>query len=185
LRAALGREGIWRTLVARVQGVSASELALRDALPFHIRQIFLIQQESGLLLAHVGAEETADSDLISAMLTAIRDFVRDSFGSTQDDQLDEVQYGQQRIIIQSGPDVYLAVVFSGIQPEGFHRHLRHFVSELHVNFGSIFHNYDGDPTSLLNLEPKLGRIITDDQWSHSENYNVHAIGFTIGVGRSD
>ena len=132
LRATFGSQGFFRTLWARLRGVPPGELAVRDALPFQIRQLFLIHQESGLLLAHVGDEETADSDLIGAMLTAIRDFVHDSFGLDQGDQLDEVQYGNQRIIVQSGKAAYLAVVFKGVEPAGFHRHLRDFVSELHV-----------------------------------------------------
>ena len=161
LRATFGREGIWRAIGARMRGVSPSELALRDALPFRIRQIFLIQQQSGLLLARAGDEETADSDLISAMLTAIRDFVHDSFGPDQDDQLDQVRYGQQRIVVQSGPDVYLAIVYSGIEPEGFHNQLRHFVSELHVNHGPGLRTYNGDPATLPNVQPKLSRLLTD------------------------
>ncbi|MGH8630022.1 MAG: hypothetical protein ACREU7_04550, partial [Burkholderiales bacterium] len=47
LRAALGPQGIWRTLTARLRGVSPAELALRDALPFTLRGIFLIQRGSG------------------------------------------------------------------------------------------------------------------------------------------
>ncbi len=164
LKVAFGPQGILRTSMARLRGVSPSQLALRDSLPFSIKEIFLIQHGSGLLLAHShhSSAEVADSDLISAMLTAIRDFVRDSFGNGgKEEELDEVQYGDQRIIIQSGRAAYLAVVTTGVEPEGFRAHLRTFVSELHVKHEKVLRQFNGDPTMLPNLQPKIARLVAE------------------------
>jgi hypothetical protein len=162
LRSTFGPQGFLRTLTARLRGVSPSRLALRDALPFAIKQIFLIQHHSGLLLAHHSDTDTIDSDLISGMLTAIRDFVRDSFGNgSHEEELDEVQYGENRIIIQSGRAAYLAVVITGVEPEGFHARLKSFVSELHVRYEKTLLNFNGDPTTLPNLRPKITRLIEE------------------------
>ena len=48
---------------------------------YQVKQDFLIHRESGLVLQHVedGSAETRDPDLVSGMLTAIRDFVQDYF----------------------------------------------------------------------------------------------------------
>lgn len=102
LRSTFGPEGFLRHLIARLRGVSASELTLREALPFEIKEIFLIQRSSGMLIAHshYGDLTTGDSDLIGGMLTAIREFVRDAFQT--EDALDEVQFGEDRIVIQNG-----------------------------------------------------------------------------------
>lgn len=169
IRATFGPAGFLRTTQARLRGVSPSELILRDSWPFSIREIFLIQHGSGLLLAHShpGSAEVTDSDLISSMLTAIRDFVHDSFGQGEkDEELDEVQYGDHRIIIQSGRTVYLAVVITGVEPEGFRAQLREFVSELHVRYENAFRNYNGDPATLPNLQPKLGRLVAETVGAH-------------------
>jgi len=150
LRQTFGPQGMLRNTMARLRGVSPSELALRDALPFTIREIFLIQHGSGLLLAHShpGSSEVADSDLIGGMLTAIRDFAHDAFGhGSQEKELDEIQYGDERIILQSGRAAYLAVVINGIEPEGFRAVLRTFISELHVKYDAALRNYRGDPTT--------------------------------------
>ena len=52
-----------------------------NTLQYRVEQVFLIHAETGLLLQHLSADPRAsqDADQISAMLTAIRDFVRDSF----------------------------------------------------------------------------------------------------------
>jgi hypothetical protein len=161
---AFGPRGMIRMALARLFGISVSQMTLRDALSFSIRDVFLIQHESGLLIdhSHPGNPDATDSDLISAMLTAIRDFAHDSFGHAgKDEQLDEVQYGDQRIIIQSGRAVYLAVVITGVEPEGFRAKLHEFVSNLHVKHEKSLRQFNGDPTTLPNLQPKITRLITE------------------------
>jgi hypothetical protein len=155
---------LFKNLRARLRGVSASELAIREALPFSIQELFLIQHESGLLLAHLSHEEedNGDSDLISGMLTAIRDFAHDSFGDgSADENLDEIQYGDERIVIQSGQHVYLAVVTTGVEPEWFRAKLRSFVSELHIQHAPALRDYSGDPSTIPNISPQLAELSTD------------------------
>ncbi|MFK7800641.1 MAG: hypothetical protein AB8G95_03320, partial [Anaerolineae bacterium] len=99
-----------QTILNRIRGVDPAELALRNAIPFDIRQIFLIQHDTGLVLEFVNQEqeELTDHDLISSMLTAIRGFVNDSFSpDSNDDELHEVQFGDERIILESGTAAYI------------------------------------------------------------------------------
>lgn len=164
LRAAFGPESFLRAFWARLRGVPPSALVLRESLPFSVDEAFLIQHGSGLLLAHYhpGGSGSADPDLLSGMLTAIRDFVRDAFGEGQEDkELDEVQYGDQRIIVQSGQAAYLALVVTGIEPEGFRARLREFVADLHIRYGRALREYDGDPSTLPNLHPPLARLVAE------------------------
>jgi OOP family OmpA-OmpF porin len=66
----------WRT------GKPLAEVILLRTLVYRVEQVFLIHRESGLLLQHVSASARGvqDADMVSGMLTAIRDFVHDSFG---------------------------------------------------------------------------------------------------------
>jgi hypothetical protein len=164
LKTVLNPRNYRRAILARLRGVSAAQLTLRDSLPFSVQNIFLIQRGSGLLIAHsqVGAD-IVNSDLVSGMLTAIRDFVRDSFGQGQaEKELDEIQYGNQRIVIQSGQVVYLAVLIDGIEPEGLHARLHDFAAELRVRYERPLRDYSGDPATLPNnLQPKLDRLVAD------------------------
>lgn len=164
LKETFGPQGYLRFFSARLRGIDPSELALRDSLPFEIRELFLIQRGSGFLLAHnhLGTSEEGARDLISGMLTAISDFVRDSFGQEGEaDQLDEIQYGELRIIIQNGHAAYLAVLIRGIEPEGFRTTLRDFISELHIEHATALRNYEGEPDTLPNLQPQLVQLATN------------------------
>jgi cytoskeletal protein RodZ/predicted transcriptional regulator len=150
----------WRSSMARLRGVSSSELTLRDSMPFSLEQMFLIQHDSGLLLANYPVEEGQfSSGLIGGMLTAIRSFARDSFGQgTDETELDEIQYGDERIIISGGQFCYLAAVIRGVEPEGFHATLREFISELNLESEAALRHYDGDPDILPFMEGKLADL---------------------------
>jgi hypothetical protein len=74
----------------RSVGIPESTLLLRDALPFQVTEVFLVERQSGLLLQHLSHDpETAeDSDLVSGMLTAIHDFAQDTFGRDRVGEVD-------------------------------------------------------------------------------------------------
>ncbi len=159
INATFGPQGILRTLGARLRGVSPGQLALRDALPFHVRELFLIHYQTGLLIAHYGTTlEDGDRDLVSNMLTAIRDFVQDSFGDGGDDELEAIEYGDQRIIIQGGSAAYVAVVIEGIEPEGFHANLRRLVTDLHLQHYDALTGYSGRASNGPNYRSVLAQF---------------------------
>ena len=162
LRGGFRPDRLARQTKARLSGVSPADLELRDSLPFSVREVFLIENESGLLMARSGSEEAVDSDLISGMLTAIRRFVHDSFALPEGpDPLDEIQYGDQRIIVREGRDCFLAVVIRGIEPPGFRAKLRNFVDQLHSEHAGTLRNYDGDSALLANIRPRLDSLSSE------------------------
>jgi hypothetical protein len=167
LKATTSPGKIARRAGAQLRGVPISDLEMRDALPFSVREIFLIQSGSGLLLARAGSDAAVDSDLISGMLTAVRDFMHDSFARAEaHGPLDEVQYGEQRIIVQDGRLCYLAVVIQGIEPPGFRAELRRYLTRLHSDEHRTLQAFDGDmaslggvPATVDGLAAELGRMI--------------------------
>ena len=153
---------LWWRLRARIGGASPGELALREALPFQVAQVFLIHRKTGLLLQHAcAAEEPAeDSDLIGSMLSAIRDFAEDAFGRGEQADLDVIEYGDRRILIEAGEHAYLAVVVDGVEPPGFRAEMRERIIEIGNTYVSVLRDYDGDPTPLASTEASLHSLMT-------------------------
>ena len=58
-------------------------------------------------------ETEVDEDIFSSMLTAIQEFVQDSFREVEDAPVKRIDFGSQKIMIERGKDVYLAVVYTG------------------------------------------------------------------------
>ena len=162
LRSTFSVKRLGRRLRARLQGIPESELVLREALPFSVQDVFLIHRASGLLLCHL-SEDTgrdADSDVIGAMLTAIRDFAQDAFGDRREGGLDEIQYGSLSILVEAGPWAYLAVVVDGIAPEDLRHHMRSALSDVNRAYAPALEAFDGDLATVAgaagNLKPLLG-----------------------------
>jgi len=157
MRRAFGFGAFLRRLRARLSGVSEAELILREALPFTIREIFLIHQASGLLLARIsqpGVMEK-DSDLISAMLTAIKDFARDAFGRGVEGELAEIEYGDRRILLEFGRQAYLAAVVDGVEPMGFRQVMRDALAAVHDAHGAALSQYARDGTKIEGIDRPL------------------------------
>jgi hypothetical protein len=167
-----------RRAQARARGVSDAELVLRDALPFRVSELFLVHRESGLLLLHlpsamqVGRPDGAGSenaDLISGMLTAIRDFAQDAFGSGQEGGLDEIQYGNRRILIEACQHVYLAAVVDGVEAAGFRERLRETTLEVENAYIDALKRYDGDASRFAASEPRLAALLAEQGPSAEES----------------
>ena len=160
LRPSATPRGIARRLQARATGVSDEELALRDVLPFEVEEMFLIHRASGLLLRHLSTHPgaAADRDLVSGMLTAIRDFVSDAFGRGQQGELEAIQYGDRRILIEVAESVYLAVVVKGVEPPGFRAALRERVIGVQSRYGFLLRSYQGDATTFAAVDPTLNEL---------------------------
>ena len=97
-------------IAAQLQGISAGELFFRDNLPYQIQRVFIIHRNSGLLLAQTSpsGELSDDLDMVSGMLTAIRDFAKDSLG--EEGELNEIKHGEQLILLQTSQEIYVAAV---------------------------------------------------------------------------
>lgn len=161
MRSALDIKVLARRAQARLAGVPDAEFALRFALPFQVLQIFLIHHETGLLLHSVtqDPELAADSDIISGMLTAIRDFAEDAIGHGVEGDLDEVQYGDKRILIESARYIYIAVVTKGVAPQGYRTDVRECLLDIEHAHASRLRDYSGDSTPFAAARPLLEPLL--------------------------
>jgi len=139
------------------KGVPYAELVLKHTLIYRVDEVFLIQPESGLLISHVAHPEaiTEDSDAVSAMLSAIQDFIRDSFAEDKQSGLDTVELGEHTLWVVSGPQAILACAIRGIAPLSLRSKLQEILEEIHINFKEELAAFDGDSSGLEPIEEVL------------------------------
>ncbi len=135
----------WRMEAIRT-GRPYAEVALLHSLIYRVEQVFLIHRKSGLLLQHLVAPAVAiqDPDLVSGMLSAIREFVQDSFNSQQGDSLESLQVGELQIWIEQGPQAILAAVIRGQAPQELRITLKETLEDVHRRFGEELEKFEGD-----------------------------------------
>ncbi len=151
-------------VMGRVKGVSEAEMMLREALPYDIERVFLIHRETSLLLASASKEkhQTADLDMVSSMLSAIRDFASEAFGTTGSGELEEITHAGKRILLEAGPYAYIAAVVDGFEPQGYNQFLATKVSQLHIDHRMAMRNFSGDMSELPDFAKELRPLLNPD-----------------------
>lgn len=135
----------WR-LEARQTGKSFAEVVMLRTLLYRVEQVFLIHRETGLLLQHLVAPQVTaqDADLVSAMLTAIQDFVHDSFSVRKEEILDTLHFGELTIWIEPGPQAILAGIIRGNAPQELRLVFQETIEKIHRKLKSQLNAFHGE-----------------------------------------
>jgi OOP family OmpA-OmpF porin len=138
-------------------GVPYPEVVLKHALVYRVEQALLVHAETGLLLEHVTARDLVapDADLISSMLTAIQDFVRDSFRPAEGAMLRTFSVGEHTVQLEAGPRALLAVVIRGQAPRDVLQRQQDTLETVHLEFATQLADFTGDATPFLPARPLL------------------------------
>jgi OOP family OmpA-OmpF porin len=147
----------WRT------GVPYAQIVLKHALIYRVEQVFLIHAETGLLLSHAWAPEleASDPELISGMLTAIRDFVADSFSRERDvGGLRRFSVGELTVMVEQGPRAVLAAVVRGEAPDDLLLRLQDTLETVHLQYAAALADFDGDTDAFGPARPLLAELLT-------------------------
>ncbi|OCQ89831.1 flagellar motor protein MotB [Nostoc sp. MBR 210] len=146
----------WR-LEAKRTGKSFAEIVLLRTLIYRVEQIFLIHRQTGLLLHHVRLQQIAvqDPDLVAAMLTAIQDFVKDSFSVLQEDTLRSLRFGELTIWVEAGPQAIIAGIIRGKPPQELRAVFQAAIEKLHLKLGIELHSFTGETEPFQASEPYL------------------------------
>jgi outer membrane protein OmpA-like peptidoglycan-associated protein len=141
-----------RKVKAKLTGVSETELLLEESSDADIQAIFVIQKETGLLIAeaHLENSEIDDPHMVASMASAIKDFVNDWITSQEETDSKEVQllsYGDATLYIESAGSVYL-IAFLDAEPDYEQRgKINAFFSRLLKKQSRFFQDFDGDDSA--------------------------------------
>jgi len=112
----------WQGWLIRIKtwfgGANESDIVLQGISDATIEEIFVIEQNSGLLFGSYSRTKTIDEDMIAGMLTAIKSFVVDAF-KTEDQNLEGIEYESYHILFYNFNKFFLTVVVSGITTASF------------------------------------------------------------------
>lgn len=141
----------WRT------GKPFAEVVLLHRLRYRVEQVFLIHRETGLLLQHVATNGAViqDQHVLSGMLTAIQNYVRDSFGGRQDQTLDQFQVGEWTVWSEQGSQAYLACVVRGTPPGSLREILCDTLNHIHAQHTDALAHFVGDEAPFKTTQPQL------------------------------
>jgi OOP family OmpA-OmpF porin len=154
----------WRGLQWRLEamrtGRTFSDIVMLHTLLYRVEQVFLIHTETGIVLDYVENEgiKAQDADLVSAMLTAVQDFVKDCFaGGEQAAALESLQMGELTIMVERTPQAYIACVVRGTAPASFTSQLNTSLELIILECAEEFKQFaaDGDSAPFKKVRRHL------------------------------
>jgi OOP family OmpA-OmpF porin len=144
---------------AAISGKSYAELLLAKSDFFQVKHVFLIDRKTGLLIQKVSlnGDEMEDADMITAMLTAIQDFVKDAFSKDikRGDILDTIKIQDLNVWIQDGASSVLVLVMNGYIPESYRLIFKEKLEDITIHFGDRLSKFSGNPDDFQDIKPYL------------------------------
>jgi len=161
----------WRFEAMRT-GKSFSEVALLHSLVYRVEQVFLIHRESSLILQHLVAPEVSaqDSDMVSGMYAAVRDFMKDSFGAGEKEKERdalEAKLGDILLWAEIGPKAAVAVTSRGEPPQALHRKLSEVLEYIHSAYGAKLDEFKGNAAAFDGTCEQLSSCFLSQKREHA------------------
>lgn len=150
----------WRWQAFRTRKPYA-EIVLLNSLLYRVEQVFLIHRGTGLLLQHAesGSPASRDPEMVSGMLTAVQDFVRDSIGGAEGEDLQTVRVGEFSVVLAYAPGLILAGFVRGVVPHQLHRLFQDAVQAIQEEQLSALASFRGDTSKFDSSRPHLVRCL--------------------------
>lgn len=110
-----------------------------------IEEIFVVYKDGKPLLHETRRiKPEMDSDLVSGMFTAVQDFVKDSFGKGEKGVLNELQYGDMKIVVEQGEHIYMAVVSTSSDVTELRKQVRNNIMDIEKGLKDTLSRWDGN-----------------------------------------
>lgn len=148
--------------VVAVVGVAAYGVLRRGRTV--IDEVFLLHKD-GLLIKHYTrrVRPDVDSDVLSGMLIAVQNFVNESFmgseGLEKEGQLDELRFGEFKIVIERGRSVSVAAVLSGDPTDRIKGEVKAAIADMEEALGETLDEWSGDMRSVEGADAYMQDLI--------------------------
>ncbi len=124
-------------------------------------EIFAVNN-AGLLLATAlpEEEEEVDGDIFAGMLSAVQNFVKDSFDRSGEAKggLGRLEYGDMKILIEHGEQIYLAAVIKGKEHPDMKRALAKTVRDIENDDSLPMDDWSGDMDEMKGIQERISKL---------------------------
>jgi len=114
-----------------------------------VDETFVIYND-GRLISHSTRhlKPEMDDQVLSGMLVAIQDFIRESFKDITSFTLRKLEFGDKSILIEKGDHLFLAVILHGKASKKVASKMQQIVDEIEEEYSLWLKNWDGDLDTL-------------------------------------
>ena len=125
-----------------------------------IDDIFLVYKD-GRLISHNTRKLKPDSDdsVLASMFTAVQEFVKESFGDEDSVNINEISYGDNKVLIEHGKTLFIAAVVSGEGTKRMHEQMKAAVINIEQDSAGALVKWSGDAKELKESKKWIKALI--------------------------
>jgi len=142
---------------------------------YMIDDVFVIFQD-GCLISHESRrlKPGVDDELLSSMLVAIQEFVKDSFKDEEETGIRRLDFGEKTVLVEKGMNVYMAVVLHGRGGENVQQRMQTVLGNIEDEFGEVLSEWNGDLERVRGVKERSRDLL-----------NSGIMGNLVNRGRND
>lgn len=127
--------------------------------PTIVDEVFLMTP-NGMLLKHYTRRlrPDQDEDILAGMLTAVQNFIKESFDSGG--RLNEIRFENYDILISHGQNVVIAAIISTKKPERLRDELKSATADIEEQFGERISKWSGDKRELGDVDAIMKKFLS-------------------------
>lgn len=121
----------------------------------------LAVNNAGMLLAKASSSaEAMDADIFAGMLSAVQDFVRDSFGRSGEGKagLGRLEYGEMKILLEHSEHLFLTAVLSGQEHPDMRLTLKQALQKIEEGHGKTLEKWGGKMEELEPVQQEISKL---------------------------
>ncbi|MBI5001259.1 MAG: hypothetical protein HZB92_07035 [Euryarchaeota archaeon] len=130
-----------------------------------IDDLFLMYND-GRLIRHYTRrlKPLVDTEILSSMLTAVQDFIRDAFPSDDKEgrSVEEIKMGELRIVVHKGKYVSIASLISGDDPEHVTQQVAKCIYDMENEQRAVLEKWDGDIAVSKTLQKYVSALLAGE-----------------------
>jgi hypothetical protein len=144
--------------------------------PF-VEEVFFIS-ENGRLISHasVQTDEEVDEDILSGMLTGVKDLITDAFvrdESKRDTKgLHKLEFGDSNIMLEKGDHFFIAIVFKGIENRKMLSKIKKVITVIENRYGNVLASWDGDMDSFEGADKIIATLLSTEVLTVEEKKKI-------------
>jgi hypothetical protein len=128
-----------------------------------IDDIFLMYQDGRLISHHTRKlRPDVDDQVLGGMLTAVQSFMKDSFHDGEDSNVNEISYGDKKILIEHGKYVFLATVIRGHGTSEMHETMKNAVLNIEREYEEVLKDWTGETSTMKDAKTWLKALIEEE-----------------------
>lgn len=149
-------------LILGIAAVSASLILLiyyrKESMV--VDEVFMIYRD-GNLMAHQTRrlKPGMDDQIMGSMLVAIQDFVRDSFKDEASTGLNRMDFGEKKVLVEKGDNLYLAVVLHGKREGRVTDKMKETIEHAENRFSEALSDWDGDLDKVRGIKDEADKLL--------------------------